>query len=268
MGKGLKRHKLRRNSQVNSPVNPERETKKMKQYILSLELPAEVLNEPDNIWQGDALMLYNPMMTVPSAYDPQDQSWKTAPFSIVDSVPEDVMSQPCSVNDIGSISESQTQELSIMAPYDTGALPSLPRIAETIDDWPLRSNRLCGHCAHPFHTVPFMLPLGRTGETFDVLQNVHFCSASCTKAFNEQQSYGLHRKTEINMLLCHLVKQLTGANVKQLHSAPSPLLLNSFAGTAGMTIEAYRALSSEPKPSAPVLFPPIRPLSLYFEELK
>ena len=152
--------------------------------------------------------------------------------------------------------------------------PSKPEIAElkVVDllkdfqnksdhcEWPQSTSIWCYWCCHPFHTVPFGIPIKYHNSKFHVFGC--FCSLECATAFNFDSNESSDEIWERFNLINLLSRKL---GYKPLvKSAPSKLALRKFGGH--LDIEAFREYFDSTKILSEN-FPPMMTLTQQIEEI-
>ena len=104
--------------------------------------------------------------------------------------------------------------------------------------------RLCWWCCHEWDGDALHLPFKIDRKTNKNVTMGNFCSWACMSAYNMEKN-GLHKGSNINMLIASNHKKLTGV-LKHPKPAPSRYILKSFGGE--LTIEDFRNLDPNKHP--------------------
>lgn len=163
------------------------------------------------------------------------------------------------------ISSSSTKSNVMVSGSDSRIIRLLTEFQEKSKsgDWPLNTNVHCYWCCHRFDTPPLGLPVRYIGDRFHVIGC--FCSLQCASAYNfdKKTIMGIDECMIRHSLLNSLSVKLGWPSV--VRPAPDRLVLKMFGGH--MSIEEFRAYTSNSSNHLIVNHPPMHCITQYIEEI-
>lgn len=264
----------------------------IKDNVLHLKINSEDIQDyiiMDNIYS------YNPEISVPKPYDPENfdstQLEITNNNGIIEDKPQD--SQFNINNDSNNIFQNNEQIKNINN-NDISIIENENKILEKIDDnikeinidsnktckkkkirsilkyyneynikkeWPLTSNIKCFWCVHNFDNIPCALPVKINNNIFYVFGN--FCSKECAGAYNFDSNDTDNVIWERYSLLNYLYSIIEENSNLKIKLAPPRLSLSIFGGY--LSINEFRD-SFELNKNYKLIFPPMIPIIPSIEE--
>lgn len=212
--------------------------------ILFLPVPSMYLQglKQQKPWESDQLFQYNPQLSEPAAFDPNEKEF----FEL------DMSGGKPMAEDVKETHTSSTTATTLLKSLHTPAY------------WNSSTHRWCAHHCASFDGSPVYIPtrILPNGEMV-MLPGVCFCSFECARAFIEDTAMFSTRTVTEYLTMLHLLKYKMTNDHSPIQRAPSRYLRDVFQETGqGCSLDTWKQCKTNY-----LFYPPLQPVQVMLETL-